>query len=265
MASQRTYTLDEIERETAFDKRTIAYYVQEELLPKVGRRGPRTRYPQAYLDRLLFIRDVRDRQDRGEMGNVTLGDIKQFFDETPRARIADIVAGREPFDIEIDGAEPSFTKVSMASPRRRAEALKSMRGPRPDDRKLLAFPSEPASVDGSDFLASAPSDGDDGTLLLDLDSGPPTLELREAEAASASYSVGQQPRPADLETLSRLLTSLAEAAGSAAGSRRGSSEHWTRARITPGMSISVRDLDGGDSPLLDRLALELRRLISQVE
>ena len=63
----RTYTLDEIEERTGFDKRTIAYYVQEDVLPKVGRRGPRTRYPQLFLDRLLFIKRVRDLQDTGRI------------------------------------------------------------------------------------------------------------------------------------------------------------------------------------------------------
>ena len=49
MSSHRTYTLDEVEQQTGFDKRTIAYYVQQGLLPKVGRRGPKTRYPQLFV------------------------------------------------------------------------------------------------------------------------------------------------------------------------------------------------------------------------
>ena len=36
------YTAAELQRETGFDRRTIAYYVHEGLLPKVGRRGSRT-------------------------------------------------------------------------------------------------------------------------------------------------------------------------------------------------------------------------------
>ena len=43
---QPSYTARELEEETGFDRRTIAYYVQEGLLPRVGRRGPRTRYPE---------------------------------------------------------------------------------------------------------------------------------------------------------------------------------------------------------------------------
>ena len=60
MSDNLTYTLDEIVERTGFDKRTTSYYVQKGLLPKVGRRGPKTRYPQVFLDRLLFIKLLRD-------------------------------------------------------------------------------------------------------------------------------------------------------------------------------------------------------------
>ena len=62
MGLLQSYTLSELETESGFDKRTIAYYISEGLLPKVGRRGPRTRYSQEFLERLMFIRRVRDLQ-----------------------------------------------------------------------------------------------------------------------------------------------------------------------------------------------------------
>ena len=96
MNEDRTYTLDEIEEETGFDRRTIAYYVQQGLLPKVGRRGPRTRYSQLFLNRLLFIRMIRDLQDQGAMGTMTLSDIRDLFQSVPDETIADAVAGGEP-------------------------------------------------------------------------------------------------------------------------------------------------------------------------
>ena len=65
MIDEHTYTIDEIEEQTGFDRRTITYYVQQGLLPKVGRRGPRTRYSQLFFDRLQFIRMIRNRQDQG--------------------------------------------------------------------------------------------------------------------------------------------------------------------------------------------------------
>lgn len=89
MDSRRSYTLSELETESGFDKRTIAYYIAEGLLPKVGRRGPRTRYPQECLQRLMFIRRVRDLQDAGRLGAVTLTDIRAVMD---RLTIDDIAS-----------------------------------------------------------------------------------------------------------------------------------------------------------------------------
>ena len=83
MATSRTYTLSELETQSGFDKRTISYYIQEGLLPKVGRRGPKSSYPQEVLDRLMFIRRVRDLQDAGELRAVTLSEIRNVLDYLP--------------------------------------------------------------------------------------------------------------------------------------------------------------------------------------
>ena len=44
MKGPKTYTLRQLVELSGFDKRTIAYYIQEKLLIGAGRRGPRTRY-----------------------------------------------------------------------------------------------------------------------------------------------------------------------------------------------------------------------------
>jgi hypothetical protein len=67
-------TLNELESRSGLDKRTISYYIQEMLLPKVGRRGRRTRCPEEFLDRLMFIRRVRGLQDAGQLRAVTLSE-----------------------------------------------------------------------------------------------------------------------------------------------------------------------------------------------
>lgn len=87
MGLPRTYALSDLEAESGFDKRTIAYYISEGLLPKVGRRGPKTRYPQDFLDRLMFIRRVRDLQDAGKVRPVTLQEISEIMDGLPAERI----------------------------------------------------------------------------------------------------------------------------------------------------------------------------------
>ena len=89
-----SYTARELERESGFDRRTIAYYVQEGLLPKVGRRGRRTRYPQLFLDRLLFIRRVREAEEAGEMPPVSLSEIRELFERVQATLIAEVAAGR---------------------------------------------------------------------------------------------------------------------------------------------------------------------------
>jgi len=89
-----SYTARELERETGVDRRTIAYYVQEGLLPKVGRRGRRTRYPKLFRDRLLFIQRVRDAEEEGHVSAVSLKDIRKVFERVPPALIAGVADGR---------------------------------------------------------------------------------------------------------------------------------------------------------------------------
>jgi hypothetical protein len=72
MVEIRSYSIDELEELTGFNQRTISYYIQQGLLPKVGRRGRSTRYPQLFVDRLKFIQRVRELQDSGRLGSVTL-------------------------------------------------------------------------------------------------------------------------------------------------------------------------------------------------
>jgi DNA-binding transcriptional MerR regulator len=79
----QTYSLNELEDRSGFDGRTIAYYISLDLLPKVGRRGPKTRYSQEFIDRLMFTRRVRDLQDAGKLRAVTLSEIKEVIDELP--------------------------------------------------------------------------------------------------------------------------------------------------------------------------------------
>jgi len=73
------FTIHELESLSGFDRRTIAYYIQEGLLPKIGRRGPGTVYPAAFKERLMFIRAVRDLQDAGTLRAVTLAEIRKLM------------------------------------------------------------------------------------------------------------------------------------------------------------------------------------------
>lgn len=106
-----SHTTRELERDTGFGRRTIAYYIQEGLLPRAGRRGPRTRYPELVRDRLLFIRRVREAEAEGEIRPVPLRDLRELFEALPAELIASVAGGDTPLTPDI---------VSLASAERRS-------------------------------------------------------------------------------------------------------------------------------------------------
>ena len=79
MLEVRTYAIADLQKLTGFDRRTIVYYIQQGLLPRAGRRGPNTRYPSECLLRLRFIRALKDLQDQGQCGTITLRDIHRMI------------------------------------------------------------------------------------------------------------------------------------------------------------------------------------------
>ena len=229
MTEERSYTLDEIEHETGFDKRTIAYYVQEDVLPKVGRRGPRTRYPQLFLDRLLFIKRVRDLQDTGRIGSMTLGDFRDVFEQLSAQEIADLAAGRKPIEPIAHGAyEPRLAAPTMAPARRRA--------------RFMSDPYEAAS-----HRHGEPSSEELGALGAPRYASP----LVDSLEPSLSSRVGE------------LLAQLDRSVKDRDAGRDSLSERWTRAHITENIAVSVRDLDEDAVERLEQLAEILRRSLPE--
>jgi DNA-binding transcriptional MerR regulator len=164
---ERTYTMEEIERETGLDRRTIAYYVQQGLLPKVGRRGPRTRYPRQFVDRLLFIQKIRGLQDRGELGNYTLDDIREIFEAVPERMIADIVAGREPLEIAPSGGTWWRRPADgLGSPRDRLERMRRLSEQRRSSAEEAAPSAEPRPSRSGKADRPALNEPPRGKLLL---------------------------------------------------------------------------------------------------
>lgn len=80
MLPKRSYSITELEHASGTTRRTIVYYIQQGLLPKVGRRGPHTRYPEECLHRLVLIRQIKALQDQGELLTVNLGEIRRIFE-----------------------------------------------------------------------------------------------------------------------------------------------------------------------------------------
>lgn len=323
MSDLRTYTINEIEERTGFDKRTIAYYVQQGLLPKVGRRGPKTRYPQVFLDRLQFVKLVRDKQDRGELGSLTLAEIRAMLERLPEEMVGDVVAGREPLQTA-DFRTPDLAAVPPLNPR--VEVFADAR--RFEDRLFgaaqpesqITFHSTPAGGDPPPTPSPVPAESfmDFNRKvrlgLMDASSQvrPPVAVPAEAAAAAAPAAspnpgpaaapapppiaavpapqparpqeTGLAPRaepddapapadgaPADpfheatdrmvSERIGWALARLQRSLTNAPKRNRGTTESWHRARITPELTISARNLPDEQAYLLDNLARILKKLL----
>jgi len=324
MSDLRSYTINEIEERTGFDKRTIAYYVQQGLLPKVGRRGPKTRYPQVFLDRLQFVKLVRDKQDRGELGSLTLAEIRAMLERLPEEMVGDVVAGREPLQTA-DFRLPDLVQAPAPSPR--IEAFADAR--RFEDRQLgaaqpeapVTFPSTPAAADPPSTPGPGPAeifmDFNRKVRLGLMDASsqvrPPVAVPAEAAATAApeatpnpgptaapapapiaaaptfqparALETGLTPPPAESgaapapaegaapdpfneatdrmvsERIGWALARLQRSLTNAPKRNRGTTESWHRARITPELTISARNLPDEQAYLLDNLARILKKLL----
>lgn len=235
----RGFTASELEEATGFDRRTIAYYVQEGLLPRVGRRGPRTRYPRFVRDRLLFIRRVREAEEAGDLPPMSLDELRTAFARLPRqvvAAVADraIAVSKEVFAGEA-GARGAAGQVRSASQRRRAL----------EDR--MRPQRTPADSDGS--------------------SGGPPYAMSER---GVRYS--RRPPSADRGTDARAAATLGvnlAAVSNAARRREEASSQpvdtWMRAEVAPGVELSVRGATDEEMELLEQVAAVLRSLMSREE
>lgn len=280
MIDGRTYTLDEIEESTGFDRRTVAYYVQQGLLPKVGRRGPKTRYSQLFFDRLNFIRMIRDLQDQGAMGTVTLSDFRDLFRSVPEELIAEIVSGR--LSLDVIGDRLGFGPPEMASPRARAALLaKKITDLRrrqrddtgPETSKSAGMPMDPAREPSpvvepeETFIARAyrPLRGDRAT---EEDLKTALAESRGLNIESSALTLGSagaerfgDPAQSVEEELREALGRLQAVVNRQPRAYLRTTESWTQARITGELGLTARGLDDRDLPLLERVAQILRFLL----
>jgi DNA-binding transcriptional MerR regulator len=253
----RTYTIEQLEQESGFDRRTIAYYVQEGLLPKIGRRGPRTRYPRLFLDRLLFIRRMRELQEEGRTGTMTLAEIRVLLEEMSEHELAEVAAGRVQPEESVSEKKPSGVMGMLARSIGVAEdrtaslaadrASLAIESPRRRAKRMVAREASPPPP-----VAAEPDQVYDGQLdsLLDGD---------ERYSLAQPIAIGQgPPRP---EEIGELLDELQCSVGSRRSGPDSTSEHWTRARVTPDITLSARDLDEDGVDLLERVARLLKRMM----
>ena len=287
MSDNVTYTLDEIVDRTGFGKRTTSYYVQKGLLPKVGRRGPKTRYPQTFLNRLLFIKMMREKQDRGEIGNLTLADLRDLLDRVRPETIADMVNGRESLH--------EVASMEIASTPALAEQLETVdAAPELPLRQILhdeksdvieVLIDDPGEVSSSvdtevevstlnrDNVAQfevphkqdSPAEEEGAQSPLDYQDAAKEDAPEEKIGADEQNETKSSNGYADIDPEDRLGWSLArlQKAVDKPRQNRGTTESWHRARITPELTISARSLSDNDAHLLDAVARMLKQMLWQ--
>lgn len=240
---QPSYTARELEEETGFDRRTIAYYVQEGLLPRVGRRGPRTRYPRMVRDRLVFIRRVREAEEAGEVSAVSLSDMRMVFERVPPALIAKVADGGIAVTPEL--VERGSTAFRLPGMRRAIleERVMLRRGPAEGSRLY------------SPVASSLPPDRDAY--------GEPIPGPVDPEGVREEIAGEPDGREEADEDLGDALRALRDRARERVTHSRSSMDTWTRIGITPEIEVSVRGITDEDRGLVERLRRALRGLLAE--
>lgn len=272
-----SYTTSELERDTGFGRRTIAYYVQERLLPRVGRRGPRTRYPELVRDRLLFIRRVREAEAEGVVRPVSLSRLRELFEALPAGLVASVAAGETAVD-------PDIVSLSAIEQRSMVDRVSALRKRLLDARPA---PAQAARVrireeEGLQLRSLAPldfdEDGADEVRVMDelgpVREAPPDAEELHAaapparEASAARYPARRSPgsRPEeDADTHGKQLSWVLNELQAQARRRRerapGDAVHtWSQVEVTSDIRLSIRGMAEEDAFLL-RVAGRLLRQV----
>ena len=238
-----TYTARELERDTGFGRRTIAYYVQEGLLPRVGRRGPRTRYPELVRDRLLFIRRIREAEAEGKIAPVPLSDLRKLFLHAPPQLIASIAAGETPVTADI---------VSPISAERRAmvDRVSALKDRLSRGRYQAAEESPSFFRERGERTLQARDE-----LILPRLEAPRNPMLMDESVAD----------PDDPETLGYRLSEVLKKLQVQARRRRERSpdtvDTWSQIEITSEIRLSVRGMADQDALLLKFAGRLLRQLL----
>lgn len=248
MTTGRSYSITELSAATGFDRRTIVYYIQSGLLPKVGRRGPHTRYPAECLARLQFIRGVRRLQGEGQLLTATLAEIRHALATAAESRLRDLLDR----DLPVDEVKALLTEQAPEDK------------PPPSITAPAAAP--PAPPVRSLFHATTPSAGVRGPAGENRSYGLADAGIRKrasTEAAAPAPATPALATPADdAGDLGQLLRDLElRPAMNAIRNAPGAPEQWTEIPITTRVYLSVRGLSSEDAPLAEAVARCLKRAL----
>lgn len=287
-----SYTTSELERDTGFGRRTIAYYVQEGLLPRVGRRGPRTRYPELVRDRLLFIRRVREAEAESEIRPVPLRDLRELFKALPAGLVASVAAGDTPMTADIvslASVEQRSMVDRVAALRKRLLAERPRPTPRspftairedermsdraegpwgPDDdwtRDVSAMEALEPGRDADDLPAEAPPEIEESRAMYVAAPRLPEPRSEDDDDAddASRYRSGDEPDD-DADTLASQLSWVLRELRSQARRRRDHApdavDTWSQIEVTSDIRLSIRGMADEDAFLL-RVAGRLLRQV----
>jgi len=270
MTTSGFFTIDEVVDATGFDRRTIAYYVQQGLLPKVGRRGRLSRYPQDVVNRLLFIRRLREAEESGERPvPMTLAEIRNAFDRIPADELAMVARG----DVPVSAIN------RLLDPPEEALAETGASGPPPDEwRAALRSPPDLASrANRMNLMLDETDEPDLFIPRMKRDTGLGASRYRVAEdaafdsdeepegAASMGPPAGYGESLADSgpdDDLDAMLTRLCRLTAHRPP-RAGAAATWAKIAITPGLELAAHDADLATRTLLERIAALLRRRLAE--
>lgn len=255
-----SYTTNELERDTGFGRRTIAYYVQEGLLPRVGRRGPRTRYPELVRERLLFMRRVREAEAESEIRPVSLSSLRELFEALPRGLVASVAAGETPIT-------PDIVSLSSVEQRSMVDRVAALRARLLDARPGPAAKSPIARVyedEGLELRAPALPDwtGEESDAYPAAPQAP-----RFGLEDDAVDEAVRRPRSAetadeDADTLAHQLSWVLNELRSPARREHAADavDTWSQVEVTSDIRLSVRGMADEDAFLL-RVAGRLLRQV----
>jgi hypothetical protein len=300
MVESRTYSMEELEEITGFNQRTIAYYIQQGLLPKVGRRGRSTRYPHLFVERLRFIEQVRALQDAGRLGSVTLPRI---------AAVICYLAGHSADGETLPDLDEEQMREVFEDPRIEEERFLGLNDE--GDEVFAEFGRNGPSVRVGDETVSIEAEEvanitlDDALARLEDRDSPSSWRTAPRRSLSRSRASARRERMrnrmaenmSDFEGVSELEEAVEKVAMLRASIRdfspekaaprddrseriaelvreiervaerqplaSGGTERWTRVPLTRNMEISIRTLNPRDGDLLERLALELKGLLEE--
>jgi len=294
MASARSYSLSELVERTGFDRRTIVYYIQSGLLPKVGRRGPNTRYPEECHARLQFIRGVKTHQAEGRLLTATLAEIGRALEALDAEGLEQILARDLPpaevaalFSAPAKAASPASLPPPAPPPGAATPAIAAPPGdtappPPPTVRSEAASPpadpgpapSGPAGdrrfyglADagirqrfGAERAVTPPAPQAGG--VGNEGSADPAQAPLPGNTVPAPPAAGSGPSAVDPNDLGALLRELE--LRPTLNTRRaapGAPEQWTEIPITSRVYLSVRGLSEEDAPLAESCARLLKRAL----